>query len=122
MTSLNGLRILVAEDEGLVALELEELLRDLGCEVIGPFSRIDEIVAELEAPRIDGALLDVNLRGQLVFEVLPAFQRLGIPVIITSGYDAKSLFPPEFRDLPRIGKPLDETALREECLKTFVRR
>jgi len=121
MTSLAGKRILVAEDEGLVALLIEEVLNDLKCQVVGPVSRLAELEARVEAGQFDGALLDVNLRGEHIFGVLPKLQRLGVPLIITSGYDAKTLFPPEFRDLPRIAKPFDEAALRQLCLKLFAK-
>jgi CheY-like chemotaxis protein len=120
VTSLQGFRILIAEDEGLVALQLEDIVRGLGCEVVGPVSRLDELTAAIEAKNFDGALLDVNLRGEHVFEILPRLEQLDIPFIITSGYDAKSLFPLQYRDVPRLAKPFDEAGLRQICLQIFV--
>jgi DNA-binding response OmpR family regulator len=120
-SQLDGLRILVAEDEGLIALELETVLQGLGCEVIGPVSRVAEVLREAERGSLDGALLDVNLRGEQIFAVLPQLIALGLRIIITSGYDDATLFPPEFRSLPRLAKPFDERALRAMCEATFLR-
>ncbi|CCD93431.1 putative response regulator receiver (CheY-like protein) [Bradyrhizobium sp. ORS 375] len=115
------MRILVAEDEGLIALELETVLQGFGCEVIGPVSRVAEVLREAERGNLDGALLDVNLRGEQIFAVLPQLIALGLTIVITSGYDDATLFPPEFRNLPRLAKPFDERALRAMCEATFLR-
>lgn len=99
-SQLEGLRILVAEDEGLIALELETVLQGFGCEVVGPVSRVAEVLRRAGHGDLDGALLDVNLRGEQIFAILPQLIALGLKIIITSGYDDATLFPPEFRDLP----------------------
>jgi DNA-binding NtrC family response regulator len=109
------LRILVVEDEGLIALNLELILRRFGCEIIGPISQVDDILSAARAHRPDGAFLDVNLRGHKVFDVLPEMISLGVPCVLSSGYDDPMLFPAAYRDLPRIAKPFDEGALRRAC-------
>jgi DNA-binding LytR/AlgR family response regulator len=113
--ALPPLRILVVEDEGLIALNLELMLRRFGCEIVGPISEVDGIVGAARAHNPDGAFLDVNLRGRKVFDVLPEMMGLGVPCVLSSGYDDPMLFPAAFRDLPRIAKPFDETALRRAC-------
>lgn len=118
--SVAGLRILVAEDESLIALDLEAMLAAIGCEVVGPVGSVEEIVRLAERHAIDGALLDVNLRGRQVFEVVEALTGRGIPVVLTSGYDDASLFPSAFRHLPRISKPFNEMALRRVCDSVFL--
>jgi CheY-like chemotaxis protein len=117
--SLANRRILVAEDEGLIALDLEATLQGFGCEVIGPLSELPEILSVVRAQPLDGALLDVNLRGRQVFEILPEFMSRGIPVVLTSGYDDATLFPHVFRQLPRISKPFDHVMLRNVCASTM---
>jgi DNA-binding NtrC family response regulator len=117
---LAGKRILVAEDEGLIALELEQILEDFGCEVVGPLASVDEVLENAERGGFDGALLDVNLRGRQIFEILPALQKLGLRLIITSGYDDVTLFPAPFRAMPRVAKPFDERELRRICEKVFA--
>lgn len=113
------MRILIAEDEGLIAMQLEEVLTDLGFEVVGPVSTVKDVAHAIDDASFDGALLDVNLRGEPVLTMLPRIQALGKPFIITSGYDAGSLFPLEFRDMPRVAKPFDEHELRRLCVQTF---
>jgi CheY-like chemotaxis protein len=117
---LAGHRILLAEDEGLIALELERMLEDFGCDVVGPLASVGEVLEHAQRGGLDGALLDVNLRGQRIFEILPALQKLGLRLIITSGYDDATLFPPPFRAMPRVAKPFDERELRRVCEKVFA--
>ena len=112
-------RILVAEDEGLIALDLESILQGFGCEVIGPMSELDDILTAIRSQPMDGALLDVNLRGRQVFEILPEFISRNIPVVLTSGYDDATFFPGIFRELPRIAKPFDPATLRRVCESTM---
>ncbi len=116
---LSGRRILLAEDEGLIALELERMLVDLGCDVVGPVASVEGVLKNAERGGFDGAVLDVNLRGRQIFEVLPKLQSLGLRLIITSGYDDVTLFPPPFRAVPRIPKPFDERELKRICERVF---
>jgi CheY-like chemotaxis protein len=115
--SLSQLRVLVVEDEGLIALNLELILRRFGCEVVGLVSEVSDIVDAVKKHRPDGIFLDVNLRGRKVFDVLPELISLGIPFVLSSGYDDPTQFPAAFRNLPRIAKPFDESALRRVCVE-----
>ena len=117
---LAGRRILLAEDEGLIALELERMLVDFGCDVVGPVASVEGVLENAERGGFDGAVLDINLRGRQIFEILPNLQRLGLRLIITSGYDDVTLFPAPFRAVPRIPKPFDEEELRRICERAFV--
>ena len=117
---LAGLRILLAEDEGLIALELERMLVDFGCDVVGPVASVEGVLENAERGGFDGAVLDVNLRGRQIFEILPKLQKLGLKFVITSGYDT-TLFPPPFRAAPHISKPFDERELMRLCERVFAR-
>jgi len=119
-TSLQGLRILVAEDESLIAFDLETTLDHFGCEVVGPVGRIEDVVRLARAGNLDGALLDVNLRGSQIFSVLPELLDLGLKVVLTSGYDDATLYPDAYRGLPRLSKPFDERRLRQACERYFL--
>jgi DNA-binding NarL/FixJ family response regulator len=83
---IRGRRILIAEDEAMIALDLESVLQDLGCEIIGPVADVADLVQQFEAHHPDGALFDIKLRGKPVFAVLPRLIQQGVPVIIV-GYD-----------------------------------
>lgn len=119
-TPLHGRRILVAEDEALIALELERMLEDFGCDVVGPLANVDDVLQSAQRGGFDGAVLDVNLRGHRIFEVLPALQTLGLPLILTSGYADDTLFPAPFRAMPRLAKPFNERELRRICERVFA--
>ena len=106
----------------MIALDLAAALEGFGCEVVGPVARVGEVSKKAQAGPLDGALLDVNLRGRQIFEVLPDLLAQGIKVVLTSGYNDATLFPAAFRDLPRVAKPFDEKSLRQACETHFLRR
>jgi CheY-like chemotaxis protein len=122
MNSLSGLRILVVEDELLIALALEDILLSFDCQVIGPVSQVDEALAIARSERFDGALLDVNVRGRLVYPVAEELMARNVPIVFCSGYSDTSIMPPRFRVLPQIAKPYDETVLRRAMESSFLQR
>ncbi|HEX6112185.1 MAG TPA: response regulator [Geminicoccaceae bacterium] len=111
-TGLEGLRILVAEDNLFAALELEQTLLALGCQPVGPVARLDQALSLALQEDLDGALLDVDLQGQLVFAVAEELQRRRIPVIFASGYGTDEAFPAAFVHHPRLSKPFGEDDVR----------
>ncbi|WP_426023111.1 response regulator [Brevundimonas sp. PWP3-1b1] len=116
---LNGRRVLVVEDESLVAMLLETILEDMGCIPVGPASNIDEgeILAS-DAADLDAALLDVNVAGRQVFPVAEALMARGIPFIFSTGYGEGGL-PEEWRGQPTIQKPFTEAAIRDALMKAM---
>ena len=116
-----GLRILIAEDNLLAALELEQALRDLGCAPVGPVAQVNEAMGLARLGNLDAALLDVDLRGEQVFAVAEELARQGVPVIFASGYDQDEVFPASFARHPRLGKPYSEDELRR-ALEVATRR
>jgi DNA-binding response OmpR family regulator len=90
--ALHGLRVLIAEDELLLALDLEDMLLEAGCEVIGPARTLAaaEELAEKEAG-IAMALLDLNLAGESSLPLARGMIQRGIPVILTTGYEEADL-------------------------------
>jgi PAS domain S-box-containing protein len=86
--SLRGRRVLLVEDEPLVALEAAAALEELGCEVVGPAATLEEALrlAASEAPRLDVAVLDVNLGGRASFPVADLLAGHGVPVVHVTGY------------------------------------
>lgn len=116
---LNGLRVLVAEDEGLVALEIAHTLERLGCRVVGPVPRVKDVIRLAREGEFDAAVLDVNLRGEYVFVALPELMVRSIPVVLATGYSDLNLLPSEFQGLPRLSKPFDNKNLESVCGAAF---
>ncbi|MGO9472337.1 MAG: response regulator [Rhodomicrobium sp.] len=114
---LDGLRILVVEDEFLVALEVESALERLGCSVVGPFAKLAKALdAALKSP-LDGAVLDVNLNGEMVYPLAEVLAGKSVPFVFLTGYSAADL-PERFRLFPRLAKPLDAQELLNVFLET----
>ena len=93
---LDGLRVLVVEDEAILAFEMVEDLKAFGAEPLGPIATIGKAVGFIQAtPRIDAALLNALLHRQVVFPVAEELQRRGIPFVFVTGNDeiVKSVFP-----------------------------
>jgi CheY-like chemotaxis protein len=86
MVELAGLRVLVVEDEGSVALLIESMLEELGCEVVASVATLAEAVSAARAGTFDFAVLDVNLNGELVFPAAEILKDRGLPFIFSTGY------------------------------------
>jgi two-component SAPR family response regulator len=109
---LAGLRILIVEDEFLLAMELEMLLQQRGCMVLGPVSSVGQALTMLDGEQPDIALLDVNLKGERATPVAAALQARGVPFVLITGYSMLQLSEPELRAAPRIEKPVNCRALK----------
>jgi CheY-like chemotaxis protein len=97
-------RILLVEDELLIALSIELMLAELGYAVVGPLARLDEALARARTEPLDGALLDVHLGSDDVFPVADVLAARGVPFVFATGYDSLAL-PDRFRDRPHLQKP-----------------
>lgn len=102
MPSLNGLRILIVEDEFLLAEDLAQYFRVVGAEIVGPAANMASAFRLLSG--IDAAVLDVNLNGAMVFPLADKLQSLGIPFVFFSGYDDVDI-PSRFHFASRLSKP-----------------
>ena len=111
-TGLEGLRILIAEDNLFAAMELEQTLVSLGCQPVGPVARLDQAMSLALQEVLDGAVLDVDLRGELIFAVVEELRRRRIPMIFASGYGTDDIFPAAFVHYPRLPKPFGEDDVR----------
>src|SRR5260370_41328392 len=105
ITRLNGLRVLIVEDEAMVAILLEDILADCGCAVIGRAFSVEEAIALTRSERqIGAAILDVNLRGSPIYPVAEVLAARGIPFAFASGYGAEGL-DEKWRDRLSLPKP-----------------
>lgn len=103
MNDLSGRRILVVEDEALVAVMVADMLEELGAIIVGPAGTLEEGLALAQEAEIDAAVLDVNLRGERVDPVAEALASRGIGFIFATGYGAAP--KGKFADMPIIDKP-----------------
>lgn len=116
---LTGRRVLVVEDESLVAMLLETILEDMGCTPVGPAANIDDgLKMATDGEQLDAALLDVNVAGRQVFPVAEALKARGVPFIFSTGYGEGGL-PEEWRGQATIQKPFTEAAVRDALMKAM---
>lgn len=117
---LGGRRILIVEDESLVAMLLETILEDMGCETVGPISTVAEALALIEGGEaLDGALLDVNVAGVEVFPAAAALDARGVPFVFSTGYGEGGL-PEEWKGRITLQKPFTETAVQDALIKALT--
>ena len=117
--ALTGRRVLVVEDESLVAMLLETILEDMGCSPVGPVATVDEGLAMVAAETsLDAALLDVNVAGREVFPIAEALKARGVAFIFSTGYGEGGL-PDAWRGQPTVQKPFTESAIRDALLKAM---
>ncbi|HYD44349.1 MAG TPA: response regulator [Phenylobacterium sp.] len=108
---LAGLKVLVVEDEMMVSMLIEDMLGDLGCQVIGPAARLDEAMALVKDAEIDCAVLDVNLGGQPIFPLADLLREKGRPFAFATGYGDAALRDVD-KGVPVLQKPFRESDLR----------
>jgi two-component SAPR family response regulator len=119
MSCLAGLRILIVEDDALVALNLQEFVESLGCTVIGPVGRLAEAGEVLDSVPIDGAMLDINLHGEMVYPLAERLAERQTPMLFCSGYAFTQAVPRKFQSYPQVAKPMVEHTLRTAMVETF---
>lgn len=116
---VHGLRVLLVEDETLVALLLEDMLGELGHAVVGPVARLDKALEMAAGEPIDIAILDVNINGGQSYPVAEALAARDIPFVFSTGYGQRSL-PAQYRDQPTLQKPFQQHDLRRLLAEVFA--
>ena len=108
---LRGRQLLVVEDEYMIADDLSRALQERGASVIGPAGSVEDALELLQTePRIDGAVLDINLRGECAYPIADALRARGVPFVFATGYDAWAI-PEIYAGVPRLEKPVNIRAL-----------
>ena len=113
---ITGRRIMVVEDEALVAMAARDVMTELGFSVIGPFGKVSEAIAALKTGDVDAAILDVNLGGELVYPLADILVAGSVPFIFATGYGAESI-DRRYASVPVLQKPIERRALQ----RIFVR-
>lgn len=114
MTSLDGKRILLVEDEFLIAARVEEMLVELGAVVIGPAGRMSDGLALAEQEALDAAVLDININGEPIAAIADVLRSRNIPFILATGYGEGAL---GMGEAPRISKPYSKATLGAALLR-----
>ena len=107
----SGLRVLLVEDENLVALLLEDMLAELGHTVVGPVARLDKALETAQRDAFDAAILDVNINGEEAYPIAEVLASRGIPFVFSTGYGKQSLRAP-YTDRPALQKPFERRDLQ----------
>ena len=103
-----GLRVLLVEDETIIAMLTEQMLREMGCDDVHIVGTVPMALSVIDRDPPDLAVLDVNLRGELVTPVAEALRARGVPFVLVSAYDRLDLVAPALAGAPNVGKPFDE--------------
>jgi CheY-like chemotaxis protein len=106
-TGTRGLRVLVVEDESLIAMLIEDALDRLGCTLVGVASNLTEALGKAASLDFDVAILDVNLNGAPVFPLAEVLAARGVPFVFSTGYGASGV-PAAFAAAPVLAKPFAE--------------
>jgi DNA-binding response OmpR family regulator len=109
---LNGINVLVVEDDYFIADEICSLLRRCDAVVVGPAGDTDRGLQLLDQVRVDCAVLDINLRGTIAFDLANELRRRRVPLIFATGYD-EAILPAPLAGSVRLEKPIDLNALLE---------
>jgi DNA-binding response OmpR family regulator len=118
---LQGLRVLVVEDEALVAMLIEEYLTEFGCIVVCSARRVANGLESLGKNRIGAAVLDVNVAGESVSPIAEALEKQEIPFIFASGYGARGV-EARWTGRPVLEKPFAAQDLRSALLASLKQR
>ena len=114
-----GKRILVVEDEMIVAMLIEDILSDAGATVVGPAARVSRALDLLGQEDVDAAVLDVNLAGEMTTPVAEELRRRGIPFAFATGYGVAGV-PDGFAGQPLLQKPFQERDLQEVMARVLA--
>ena len=103
-------------------MEMEDVLSALGCQTVGPFGRLSEALEAALHENLDGAIVDLNLRGEMSFPVIEELRRRSVPCILCSGYADLPEMKSRLREIPKLGKPCNHEHLIATMRTTFVQR
>ena len=103
MSALGGIRVLLVEDEPIIAMTAEDMLQSLGCTIAGCAQTLAEALAAARRGGFDVAMLDINLNGEASLPVADYLKSVGLPFIFSTGYGIEGCGP--HRDVPLVTKP-----------------
>lgn len=111
------MKIMVVEDEGIIAMLLEDMLCEAGHTVCGPAANLRHAEELALADRPDIAIMDLNLNGQRPFALARDLRAAGVAIIFATGYGSSAVTDADLSDAPVLTKPFDSIALRAAISK-----
>ncbi len=117
---LEGLRVLVVEDNFLLAEVTKDLLEHGGCTVVRPTGWVESALKLARVEALDGAILDINLHGEPSFAVAEVLFARGIPFMFVTGYDDVTIMPATLRWARRLSKPVTDQQLLAVAAELFA--
>lgn len=118
---LQGIRVLVVEDEAAISMLLEDMLLDFGCDVVGPAARLATALEMAGSESFDVAILDVNVAGEPIYPVAEAIAKRDLPLVFSTGYGGAGIREP-FRDRPVVQKPFSQSDLKRTLIGAIKAR
>jgi DNA-binding NtrC family response regulator len=106
----SGRRLLLVEDEALVGMMMKDTLTEMGFAVIGPFNSIAAAMPAARQDRFSAAVLDINVNGELIYDLADVIVARDIPLVFVTGYGSEAI-EKRFERVPTLQKPIDKTAL-----------
>lgn len=107
---IEGVRVLIVEDEFLIADDLARALRSAGADPVGPVSSVDDAEQLVRQGHVDAAIIDLNLRGEMASDFAQRLAATNLPCLIVSGYGGDAL-PESVSDIPQLEKPVSPASV-----------
>lgn len=107
---IEGARVLIVEDEFLIADDLARALRSAGADPVGPVSSVDDAEQLVRQGHVDAAIIDLNLRGEMASDFAQRLAATNLPCLIVSGYGGDAL-PESVSDIPQLEKPVSPASV-----------
>ena len=115
---IKGLRVLIVEDESMIAMLMEDMLLDMGCVIVGVSTGVEDAIERISTVVFDAAILDLNLNGRPSYPVAQVLRDKSIPFLLSTGYGTAGV-PQEFSHVPTLTKPFRQPDL-EQALRVAL--
>ncbi len=108
---LTGRKVLLVEDDYFIVDDMVRAFRASGADIVGPVPSVRDALGLIaETAHLDGAVLDINLRDEMVYPVADELRARGVPFVFATGYD-QAVIPPRYAEVRRCEKPVDPSAV-----------